>query len=146
MVCVIVLTTTVLLRQAQQKIRDYLGIEPGVIGAGQRRPGPMTVALVQSLARPSVDLTPLKYGTLIFDEGHRSAAPQFLDAVKRLSPRYSYYLSAVPFRSGHDQNVLDALTGGPLTDEDYSAEYLISKGYACPAGQRCGSRFSGRSF
>jgi hypothetical protein len=37
----------------------------------------------------------------------------------------------VPFRSGGDQVVLDALAGRSLTGRRYSAAFLVEKGYAC---------------
>ena len=59
--------------------------------------------------------------------------PVRLRTIRAIDARYNYFLSAVPFRSGRDQHVLDALTGGTLTGGKYSASYLIDNGYACPA-------------
>ncbi|MBN1444173.1 MAG: DEAD/DEAH box helicase family protein [Planctomycetes bacterium] len=126
-----VVTTRTLLHQTVRALRSYLGEEPGVIGDGSRRPERLTAALVQSLEADSVDLGRWRDGVLVFDEGHHAAARTYIDVVRRVDPRYHYYLSAVPFRRGPDQVVLDALAGAPLTGGKYSARFLIEKGYAC---------------
>ena len=125
-------TTRTLLEQAARNLQDYLNVEPGVIGDGVRRPNFITVALVQSLGQLDEDLSLWADGALIFDEGHHAAAATYLDLVKRVNARYNFFLSAVPFRTGEDQAVLDALTQGSLTGGAYSARYLIENDYACP--------------
>ncbi len=44
-----IVTTRVLLAQAVANLREYLGVEPGVIGQGVVRPKRLTVALIQGL-------------------------------------------------------------------------------------------------
>ena len=129
-------TTRTLLAQSIAALRSYLGIEPGVIGDGRREPATLTVALVQSLEADRVELDPWRGGALIFDEGHHAAAASYLDVIRRADPRFHFYLSAVPVRSGQDQAVLDALAGGSLTGGKYSAQFLIEKGYAAPVETR----------
>jgi superfamily II DNA or RNA helicase len=126
-----VVTTRALLAQTRRSLERYLGLEPGVFGDGRKRPAPISVALAQSL-RAGVDLEPWNGATLVFDEGHHAAASSYVDLVRRIAPRHAYYLSAVPFRSGPDQVVLDALAGERLTRGRYAARYLIDHGYACP--------------
>lgn len=128
-----VVTSRPLLLQVIENLEGYLGETPGVIGAGMHRPRPLTVALIQALSGPYVDVTPWKHGCMVFDEGHHACAPTYLRTIRAINARYNYFLSAVPFRSGRDQYVLDALTGGTLTAGKYSASYLIENGYACPA-------------
>lgn len=129
-------TTRTLLAQAVASLRTYFGREPGVIGDGERRPEDVTVALIQALEAGKVPLDRWHGGLLIFDEGHHAAAATFLDAIGRIAPRYHFYLSAVPERSGSDQAVLDALTAGSLTGGKYSAQFLIEHGYASPVEAR----------
>jgi len=129
-------TTRVLLDQTVRHMTEFFGREPGVIGNGVRRPDRITVALIQSLDPTETDLSAWKDGVLVFDEGHHAAAGTYQELIRRLSPRYQYYLSAVPFRSGSDQVILDALAGKPLTGGKYSARYLIDNGYACPVRVR----------
>lgn len=144
-------TTRTLLEQSLDSLASYLGFEPGRIAQGRFSPGPLTAALVQSLESEKVDLTPWRNGALVFDEGHHVAARTYTDLVRRVNPRYHFYLSAVPFRRGADQVVLDAIAGRPLTGGRYSARFLIERGYACEVEvriERC--RMSGdmreRSF
>lgn len=130
-------TTRVLLLQTVRSLRALLGVEPGtigVIGDGEERPAPLTAALVQSLR--GRDLARWRDALCVFDEGHHAAAATYQDAVRRIRPRYLFGLSAVPFRSGSDQAILDALVGRPLTGGRYSARYLIDRGYACPVAVR----------
>jgi superfamily II DNA or RNA helicase len=136
-------TTRTLLIQTRRELRRYLGIEPGVIGDGERRPAPLTVALPQVLARAQEDVGPWHEGTLVFDEGHHAAAYSWFNCVRRVRARFNFFLSAAPFRERGDQAVLDALTGGSLTGGAYSAKYLVDRGYACPVEvrlERCSIR------
>ena len=67
------------------------------------------MALIQGLDPSVVDLERWSGGTLVFDEGHHAAAGTWQELIRRIAPRFHFYLSAVPFRSGGDQAVLDAL-------------------------------------
>lgn len=135
-------TTRPLMMQAAGNLRAYLaesggeGLRIGTIGDGVHAPEEITVALVQALTRPGTELDRWRDGVLVFDEGHHAAAPGNLALLRRIGARYNFFMSAVPFRSGADQAVLDALTGGTLTGRKYSAQYLIDHGYACPADVR----------
>jgi superfamily II DNA or RNA helicase len=129
-------TTRTLLAQTCRELRRFLGFEPGVIGDGERRPAPLTVALAQVLARPEEDVDAWKEGTLVFDEGHHAAAFSWWNLIRKVRARHNYFMTAVPHRSGRDQVVLDALTGGSLTGGAYSACYLVDHGYACPVEVR----------
>lgn len=142
-----VVTTRTLLRQTVRNLRDMLGVDPGVIGDGRHEPECLTVALIQALTQDTVDLAPWRGGTLVVDEGHHAAATTFQALIRRIEPRNHYYLSAVPWRAGDDQAVLDALAGdgGRLTNGRYSARFLTDHGFACPVEvvvERC--RIEGR--
>jgi len=128
----VLVTTRTLFTQTVENLRNYLDTQPGIIGQGINRPGRLTVALIQSIDPQKSELSPWHGGLLLFDEGHHSAAPSYVELICRINPRYHFYLSAVPFRTGEDQAVLDALCGVPLTEGRYSSQYLIDKGYACP--------------
>ncbi len=125
-----VTTSRVLLQQAVSDLRDALGYEPGVCGAGQWSPADITVALVQALERRPDAFPPGRFPLMIFDEGHHAAARTYCATCLRLEPRRSYYLTAVPYRESEDQVVLDALTGGVVASVP-SIE-LIEKGWLCP--------------
>ncbi len=129
-------TTRTLLHQTVEALERYLGVRPGIIGDGICDPKPLTVGLVQGVALDAPYLTQWKGGTLVFDEGHHAAARTFLKLVRTVAPRHHYYLTAVPFRTGGDQVVLDALAGRSLTGRRYSASFLVENGYACPVEVR----------
>jgi superfamily II DNA or RNA helicase len=129
-------TTRTLLHQTVEALERYLGVRPGIIGDGFCDPKPLTVGLVQGVALDAPYLSQWKGGTLVFDEGHHAAARTFLKLVRTVAPRHHYYLTAVPFRTGGDQVVLDALAGRSLTGRRYSASFLVENGYACPVEVR----------
>jgi superfamily II DNA or RNA helicase len=129
-------TTRTLLYQAVEALERYLGVRPGIVGDGHGEPAPLTVGLAQGIALDAPFLTRWKGGTLVFDEGHHAAARTFLRLVRTVAPRHHYYLTAVPFRAGGDQVVLDALAGRSLTGRRYSAAFLVEQGYACPVEVR----------
>ncbi len=131
-----VVTTRTLLHQTRENLGTFLGITPGEVGDGRRTISTVTVALAQSLTGGDVDLTPFEGGTLVWDEGHHAAAQSWQSLIRRIAPRYHYYLSAVPYRNGGDQVVLDALAGPRLTGGAYSARFLIERGFACPVEVR----------
>jgi len=128
--------TRTLLNQTVKSLEKLLGVEPGVVGQGVQKPRRLTVALIQSMTSPDTDLAMWRGGAMIFDEGHHAAAASYQDLIRRIEPRYAYYLSAVPFRSGLDQAILSGLAGKPLTGGRYSASFLIEKGYACKVAVR----------
>jgi superfamily II DNA or RNA helicase len=125
-----VTTSRVLLEQAVRDLRDALGYEPGVCGAGRWSPADVTVALVQTLERRPDAFPPGRFPLLIFDEGHHAAARTYCATCLRLEPRRSYYLTAVPYRESEDQVVLEALTGGVVAS--VPSIDLIEKGWLCP--------------
>lgn len=129
-------TTRTLLHQTVAALERYLGVRPGIVGDGVCDPQPLTVGLVQGIALDAPYLSQWRGGTLVFDEGHHAAARTFLKLVRTVAPRHHYYLSAVPFRAGGDQVVLDALAGKSLTGRRYSASFLVENGYACPVEVR----------
>jgi superfamily II DNA or RNA helicase len=135
--CIWLVTTRALLSQTVRNVREFLGVEPGVIGDGECRPTSLTVALVQSLWSREIDLTAWRGGTLVFDEGHHAAAKTYRETIQRIEPRYHYYLSAVPFRSTRgEQAVLEALAGRPLTGRKYCSRFLVERGYCSPVEVR----------
>ncbi len=132
----VLVTTRTLFDQTVTAMERLLGVQVGQIGQGVCRPGRLTVALVQSLGGDDELLERFHGGCLVFDEGHHAAAASYADLIQRIDPRFHFYLSAVPFRAGADQVVLDALAGERLTGGRYAASFLIENGYACPVKVR----------
>jgi superfamily II DNA or RNA helicase len=93
----IVVHTKELLSQWQDRIRHFLGVEPGVIGGGKRDLQPVTIATVQSLVKVAGEIAS-HFGHLILDECHKAPAMQYVKAIEHFDCRYMTGLSATPYR------------------------------------------------
>ncbi|TNE46809.1 MAG: DEAD/DEAH box helicase [Deltaproteobacteria bacterium] len=93
-----VVHTRELLKQTAASIERILGVEPGIIGGGEWRPAPFTVALIQTLARR--DLTELSdmFGLVIVDEAHHAPAQSYCQVLPSFLARYRVALTATPYR------------------------------------------------
>lgn len=98
--------------------REHLGIEPGFVGAGRFDPdAPLVVASVDSaLSRldrlGDFDLT-------IADEAHAAGARTYFDLVERVGSYRRLGLTATPFRSHAEENLLlRSLFGAPVEIAD----------------------------
>lgn len=94
----IVVHTKELLYQWQERIREFLGCETGLIGDGHSRILPVTVAIVNSARKRITELSPC-FGQLIVDECHRVPAALFTDVVSNFDCHYLLGLSATAFRN-----------------------------------------------
>ncbi len=106
--------TSTLLEQTRDRVRQFLGIEPGVIGGGAWDVKPFTVAMVQTLAeRPTqveTELAPY-FGCVILDEAHHCPAETFARVIQRFPARYRFGLTATPDRADGLGPMLEALIG-----------------------------------
>jgi superfamily II DNA or RNA helicase len=94
----IVVHTKELLYQWQERVREFLSLDPGLIGDGHHRIEPVTVAIVNSARKKIAELVP-RFGHLIVDECHRVPATLFTDVVANFDCHYLLGLSATAFRS-----------------------------------------------
>ena len=94
----IVVHTKELLYQWQERIREYLDCETGLVGDGHSRIEPVTVAIVNSARKRIMELVPC-FGQLIVDECHRVPATLFTDVVSNFDCHYLLGLSATAFRN-----------------------------------------------
>jgi superfamily II DNA or RNA helicase len=60
--------TTELLNQTRERCRQWLGVDPGLIGAGKWDIQPITVAMVQTLSRRPLDEIAASFGCILVDE------------------------------------------------------------------------------
>ena len=107
----IVVHTSVLFEQTAERVRAFLGIEPGRVGAGHDELGDVTIAMVQTLLRR--DLSPWRdtFGLVILDEAHHCPAESFKSAVQKLGARYRIGLTATPTRKDRLHPVLFDVVG-----------------------------------
>ncbi len=92
-------------------IRQFTGLDAGLIGGGKNKQGnEFTVALIQSLSKR--DLSPLNYGLVIADESHNIPANQAYKVINGLDSKYKFGLSATPNRRDSLEFMIDAAVGG----------------------------------
>lgn len=86
-----------LMYQWQTRIREFLGMEAGLLGDGRFDIQPVSVGIVNTVRR-KLDTVPQAFGHLIVDECHRVPATLFTDTVTAFDCRYSLGLSATAYR------------------------------------------------
>lgn len=99
------------------ELRDKLGIDAGLVGDGEQRVAPVTVAVVQALVRWDVERLDAflgGFGLVILDEAHHVAASTFYSVVDRCPARYRLGLTATPDREDGLTALLDLYLGAPL--------------------------------
>jgi len=96
---VLILVHTVeLLNQTVDRCRSWLGIEPGVIGAGKEKLGQVTVGMIQTLARRDLREIRSYFGGVLVDECHHSPAFTWARLLNQLPARYRYGFTATAWR------------------------------------------------
>ncbi|MDR2551367.1 MAG: DEAD/DEAH box helicase [Desulfobulbus sp.] len=93
----IVVHSKELMRQWQQRIAQFLGLEAGLAGDGILDIRPVTVAIVNTVKK-HLDTLPDRFGQLVVDECHRVPATLFTDVVSAFDCTYMLGLSATAFR------------------------------------------------
>lgn len=126
---IIMVHTKELLYQWEEKVENFLGVSPGLIGDGQWEEGPVTIVVMQTLMSRGVDELDEGYGLLFFDECHRtSAADRMNDIGMDIDTKKRFGLSATPWRrvSGEELKIEGAI-GEKIMEVD--VETLVEKGY-----------------
>lgn len=93
----ILVHTKELMAQWQERIRQFLNIEPGQIGAGKEDIRSITVGMVQTLNK-CPEKHSSSFGHLVVDECHRTPSTTFSKCVTAFEAKYLLGLSATPFR------------------------------------------------
>lgn len=90
-----------LLKQAQEAARQWLHVEPGIIGGGTWEPGPLTIATVQSLAAREADTLGIidQFGLVITDECQHQPCSTFTETVQAFPAAFRFGLTATPDRA-----------------------------------------------
>jgi len=92
----IVVPTEEIFKQWLRRLREELGMHErdiGIIRGPKLKIGPITVAMVQTLAK-KVHLVADQFGAVIFDEVQRAAAKTFYQAIDGLPTKYRIGISA----------------------------------------------------
>ena len=120
-----VVHTSVLFEQTAQRIREFLGTEPGLVGGGHDEPGDVTVAMVQTLMRRDLAPWARRFGMVILDEAHHCPAETFKTVVQQFHGRYRFGLTATPKRKDRLHPVLFDVVG-PIVHEVKPGTLLAS--------------------
>lgn len=126
----IVVHTKELLAQWQDRVKQFLGIDAGIIGGGKHEIRPVTVATIQSLVKCAPEIAE-HFGYLILDECHKAPAMQYVKAIENFDCRYMTGLSATPYRRDGLSKVIFWHVGDVAGQVD-KAE-LVEGGNLCPA-------------
>ncbi len=86
-----------LMYQWRDRVEEFLGIEPGLIGDGQFNIQPVSIAIVNT-ARKRLKELACCFGHLIVDECHRVPASLFTNVVTAFDCQYTLGLSATAYR------------------------------------------------
>jgi superfamily II DNA or RNA helicase len=86
-----------LMYQWKERVRQFLGIDAGLIGDSKFDIQPLSIAIVNTARKKLDELVP-RFGHLIVDECHRVPATLFTEVVKRFDSYYMLGLSATAFR------------------------------------------------
>lgn len=102
---------TELLKQWQERLQVFLGVEKGVvgtIGGGKAKPtGKIDIAVMQAISRRGeVDQMVENYGQVIVDECHHVGAASFDAILKRTKAKYVLGLTATPVRRDGQQPII----------------------------------------
>lgn len=101
----VIVHTKELLYQWQDRVKQFLGIEAGLVGDGHFEIAPVTIAIVNTARKRVSELFP-HFGQLIVDECHRVPASLFTDVVSAFDCHYLLGLSATAFRSDNEMTKL----------------------------------------
>jgi superfamily II DNA or RNA helicase len=119
----ILVHTKDLLKQTCEAVRQWLKIEPGIIGEGDFHLGVITVATVQTLhARPEIlEQAKGHFGLVLLDEAHHCPATTFTVVMQAFPAAYRYGLTATPERRDGLFPFLEAVIG-PVRHEITNAD------------------------
>lgn len=126
---IILVHTLDLAEQWRGQLRELLGIEAGLVGDGEETVAPITVALVQALARreaPRLDALLGQFGLLIVDEAHHCPSTTFRAVVDRCAARYRFGLTATPEREDGLTPLLELFLGPAIATVTH--EELVAAG------------------
>jgi len=100
-----------LLRQWQERFREFTDIEPGVIQGDRFEIRAVTIGMIQSLTRPLDESFTNQFGLVLLDEAHHAPAATFQQLIDQFPARYRYGLTATPERQDGLDFIMTAVMG-----------------------------------
>ena len=129
----VVVHTKELLYQWADKVREVLGVEPGIVGDNKWEEGAITIAMIQTLLSRGADKLQNDYAIVMFDECHRtSAAGKFYQLGLSLPHVYRFGLSATPWRRIRGEEIKIEAVVGPTIFEVRADDLIREKFLAKP--------------
>lgn len=129
----VVVHTKELLYQWADKVREVLGVEPGIVGDNKWEEGVITIAMIQTLLSRGADKLQNDYAIVMFDECHRtSAAEKFYQLGLSLPHVYRFGLSATPWRRIRGEEIKIEAVVGPTIFEVRADDLIREKFLAKP--------------
>lgn len=129
----VVVHTKELLYQWADKVREVLGVEPGIVGDNKWEEGAVTIAMIQTLLSRGADKLQNDYAIVMFDECHRtSAAEKFYQLGLSLPHVYRFGLSATPWRRIRGEEIKIEAVVGPTIFEVRADDLIREKFLAKP--------------
>lgn len=111
-------------KQWQERAREHIDYEPGLIGDKTWEEKPITVALLQTLhsRKDKIDTEWWdKWSVVIHDEQHHIPAETYQDIVQRFSARYRIGLSATIGKTEAKKKISELVYGPILFESKYQA-------------------------
>lgn len=111
----ILVHTLELLKQTRDRSKKWLGIDAGIIGSGKWTIAPITVAMMQTLAKQdSLSSIRDSFGAILVDEAHHVPCKSVMSILGQLNAKFKYGFTATPFRKDKlDFMIFRAI--GPIT-------------------------------
>jgi superfamily II DNA or RNA helicase len=90
--------TRQLAEQTARAVKQWLGVDAGLIGYGVFDLRPVTIGIVQSLAGNDERVRAIRerFGLVLLDEAHHCPATTFMDVMQSFPAKYRYGLTATP--------------------------------------------------
>jgi superfamily II DNA or RNA helicase len=124
--------TNDLLNQWRQRIRDLVGIEPGIIQGTKIDIQQITLGSVMTLAGRDIDEDLLKeFGCVVLDEAHHCPANSFKDVMDKFYSYFRFGATATPGRRDELEGLLFAICGPIIVEIDRMT--LINEGHLVSA-------------
>ncbi len=137
----ILVHTQELLQQMQARCRSWLGVEPGILGGGKWDVQPITIGMIQTLAKRDLREIADCFGAVLTDECHHVAAHTWAEGLSQFPARYKYGCTATAWRKDRLQSVIFK-TLSPITASISQAEVTAAGNVIAPDVAVVNSAFS----
>lgn len=109
-----------LLRQWQERFKEFTDITTGVIQGDQFKIRDVTIGMTQSLGRPLDQTFTRQFGMVLLDECHHAPASTFQQLIDQFPARHRYGLTATPTRADGLEFIMTAILGPVVHQVDNS--------------------------